>query len=51
MGVRTYVPSVGRFFKTDPGQDPVNNLDLDGRMWNLFRTFEDQFNGFVKRVG
>jgi RHS repeat-associated protein len=44
MGVRTYVPSVGRFTSTDPvpggsanaydyaNADPVNNLDLDGRL-------------------
>jgi hypothetical protein len=63
MGVRTYVPNLGRFLQTDPvsggslnsyeysGQDPVNGLDLDGRMWNPFRAFEDQFNGVVKRMG
>ena len=43
MGVRSYVPSLGRFTSTDPvvggsasaydygTADPVNNLDLDGR--------------------
>jgi RHS repeat-associated protein len=43
MGVRSYVPAMGRFTSVDPvvggsanayeygGADPVNNLDLDGR--------------------
>jgi RHS repeat-associated protein len=43
MGVRAYVPRIGRFLQTDPvpggsanaydyaSQDPVNGLDLDGR--------------------
>jgi RHS repeat-associated protein len=43
MGVRSYVPALGRFLSTDPvrggsansydyvNQDPVNGLDLDGR--------------------
>jgi RHS repeat-associated protein len=43
MGVRTYLPSLGRFLQVDPvlggsanayeygRQDPVNNLDLEGR--------------------
>ncbi len=42
MGVRSYVPAIGRFLSTDPQfggsanayeyamQDPINNLDLDG---------------------
>ncbi|GAA3010469.1 hypothetical protein GCM10010483_64420 [Actinokineospora diospyrosa] len=45
MGVRLYSPSLGRFLQTDPvaggsanaydyaNQDPVNNQDLDGRLW------------------
>jgi RHS repeat-associated protein len=44
MGVRTYVPGIGRFLQTDPirggsandydyvNQDPVNNYDLSGRV-------------------
>src|SRR5207248_7324421 len=44
MGVRTYVPAMGRFTSVDPvdggsandydyaNQDPVNGYDLDGRM-------------------
>ncbi|GIG63518.1 hypothetical protein Lfu02_78900 [Longispora fulva] len=43
MGVRVYAPALGRFLQIDPipggsanayeygGQDPVNNVDLDGR--------------------
>jgi RHS repeat-associated protein len=43
MGVRVYSPLLGRFLQTDPvaggsanaydyaAQDPINNLDLDGR--------------------
>lgn len=43
MGVRSYLPSLGRFLQVDPvvggsanpyeyaAQDPVNNFDLDGR--------------------
>jgi RHS repeat-associated protein len=43
MGARSYVPSIGRFLSTDPiaggsanaydygNQDPINNLDLQGR--------------------
>lgn len=44
MGVRTYVPSLGRFLQVDPVlggsanayeyafQDPINMFDLDGRL-------------------
>jgi RHS repeat-associated protein len=43
MGVRAYVPQIGRFLQTDPvsggssnaydyaGQDPIDSFDLDGR--------------------
>jgi RHS repeat-associated protein len=45
MGVRLYVPAMGRFLQVDPvpggsanaydyaNQDPINNLDLDGESW------------------
>lgn len=37
MGVRSYVPALGRFLTPDPvfggsaNQDPINNYDLDGK--------------------
>jgi RHS repeat-associated protein len=49
MGVRLYVPAMGRFLQVDPvaggsanaydyaGQDPINAFDLDGQWWSRFR--------------
>lgn len=62
MGVRTYLPSLGRFLAMDPveggsanaydyaNQDPVNQVDLDGRAaedfnWHYARTHVAIFNG------
>jgi RHS repeat-associated protein len=54
MGVRAYVPAMGRFTSMDPiyggsanaydyaGQDPINSLDLDGR--RQCRTFTGSVN-------
>jgi RHS repeat-associated protein len=51
MGVRLYVPTMGRFLQVDPvpggsanaydytNQDPINAFDLDGKWWHWRRWF------------
>jgi RHS repeat-associated protein len=63
MGVRSYVPAIGRFTSTDPVlggaataydyayQDPVNLSDLDGRCVCIFKLWEDKFQDFTRNLG
>jgi len=60
MGVRLYVPAMGRFLQVDPvaggsandydyaGQDPINAFDLDGQWWSRFRHWA---GGFARSFG
>lgn len=60
MGARVYNPKTGRFLQVDPvdggsanaydyvNQDPMNDLDLDGRI--SFRKLKDQAKRFFKKA-
>src|SRR5437899_3558203 len=58
MGVRLYLPSIGRFLQVDPveganandykysNQDPINNSDLNGK-WCIFGFIGDSCTRYV----
>lgn len=61
MGVRLYVPAIGRFLQVDPipggsandydyaNQDPINAYDLDGR-WGFRRWWHRTYETWYKRA-